>query len=570
MDEERTLFTGRASQSELTGPRGKSARSDDSNVVNDAAAQDAVPRYVPRSKRLGLAIGQLHDESLSSPLGTAFAVTSKLAVTCWHCVRRLDHAEGGTARVIVRIPRDINEHWEESHCPATVVDSDPTIDLALLEFDSPLPDHLRPIALLILDKEEVRQRWHSVAWPAQFGRVDGLPLSGDISGFALDSDQPTLVLEASSAGAAAPLDERGASGAPALVSAGATTAAVGVLRRVELDPESRSRAIGGLTFAVPAAQVVRRWGHLIPAENPFQPPLRRFGAEDASRFYGRTKIIRSLRRELAEPGTRHITLIGASGTGKSSLVRAGLIGQRDRVRSVPLALRWDHVCVIDSYEAGCVGRLDEFSRMVGDAAALLVFDQFEQILHGGEAERVRLHLARLLETCRAATVIFLVRTDYLGEFEKQAASWFAFIYAGIRHEIKLDVSREELREMCLEPAKAAGITFEVGLVNTIVEGLLEAHSQKVADKHLTHAPPTILPLLGITMWRLAHGLGVEREISQQMYEEIGGIRGALAGWANQAFSDAVATLTKLDEGEDPPDGSTLTLKPSATAPGESG
>ena len=58
--------------------------------------------------------------------------------------------------------------------------------------------------------------------------------------------------------------------------------------------------------------------------SPF-PGLRRFNPEDAPIFFGRHREIKGLLRKLADPTNRFIAVLGASGSGKSSLVAAGLI-----------------------------------------------------------------------------------------------------------------------------------------------------------------------------------------------------------------------------------------------------
>ena len=60
--------------------------------------------------------------------------------------------------------------------------------------------------------------------------------------------------------------------------------------------------------------------------SPF-PGLRRFNPEDAPIFFGRFREIKGLVRKLADPTNRFIAVLGASGSGKSSLVAAGLIPQ---------------------------------------------------------------------------------------------------------------------------------------------------------------------------------------------------------------------------------------------------
>ena len=60
--------------------------------------------------------------------------------------------------------------------------------------------------------------------------------------------------------------------------------------------------------------------------SPF-PGLRRFNPEDAPIFFGRHRETHELIRKLADPRNRFVVVLGASGSGKSSLVAAGLIPQ---------------------------------------------------------------------------------------------------------------------------------------------------------------------------------------------------------------------------------------------------
>ena len=59
-----------------------------------------------------------------------------------------------------------------------------------------------------------------------------------------------------------------------------------------------------------------------PGEPPFQG-LQYFDEKDADRFFGRETLVAKIVERLA--GTRFLTVIGASGSGKSSMVRAGVI-----------------------------------------------------------------------------------------------------------------------------------------------------------------------------------------------------------------------------------------------------
>ena len=61
-------------------------------------------------------------------------------------------------------------------------------------------------------------------------------------------------------------------------------------------------------------------------ENPYKG-LRAFAAADAADFFGRERLVERLIARLGEPGIRgrFVAVVGPSGSGKSSVVRAGLV-----------------------------------------------------------------------------------------------------------------------------------------------------------------------------------------------------------------------------------------------------
>ena len=55
------------------------------------------------------------------------------------------------------------------------------------------------------------------------------------------------------------------------------------------------------------------------------PGLRAFTTEEGPIFFGRGREVDALIARLREPAQQFLAVVGASGTGKSSLIRAGLI-----------------------------------------------------------------------------------------------------------------------------------------------------------------------------------------------------------------------------------------------------
>ena len=114
--------------------------------------------------------------------------------------------------------------------------------------------------------------------------------------------------------------------------------------------------------------------------SPF-PGLRAFGEDDAPIYFGRGRETDGLIRRLAE-GERFLTVVGASGSGKSSLVAAGLLprikdnaipGSRDwlRVRMTPGELGENPFMALAS---GFKPALERHARHVRDAAKGLEAD----------------------------------------------------------------------------------------------------------------------------------------------------------------------------------------------------
>lgn len=257
--------------------------------------------------------------------------------------------------------------------------------------------------------------------------------------------------------------------------------------------------------------------------------LAAYQVEDADRFFGREALTDTLLRLVDE--RPFVGVFGASGVGKSSLLRAGLAARAERT---PLVLTPGHDPVAE-LAGGLAQLLDEpvtrlrdelaaeperlrewFARIPDDT--LLVVDQFEEAFTLC-AEAEQRWLVRALTTAAGprTRVVVGVRADFYGHCGRYPDLVTAL------HRAQLLVgamSPEELRRAITEPAARVGVSAETALV-----------ARLVAD---VAGQPAALPLLSHVLaeiWRRRRGV----VLSLAGYQETGGVAHALARTAEQTF-----------------------------------
>lgn len=284
-------------------------------------------------------------------------------------------------------------------------------------------------------------------------------------------------------------------------------------------------------------------------ENPYKG-LRAFEEVDAGHFYGREKLVGELVGSLSGNHNlrRFLAVVGPSGSGKSSLVAAGLIPAL-RNGALPDSDRWFVINMIPStgplkeLEAALLGvavrpvenLLDLLKsdprglvvaaeRVLGDAEGdlLLFIDQFEEVftLVPDEAERMQFLTLLLTATTDPASrlrIIVTLRADFYDRpllYEKFGALMQA------RTHIVLPLSESELERAVVVPAERVGVQVEPNLTAAII-----------AD---VRAEPGALPLMQYALTEV-----FERRQGRLMtlegYEEIGRAAGALARRAGRVY-----------------------------------
>ncbi|MGW1720416.1 nSTAND1 domain-containing NTPase [Streptomyces sp. NPDC002156] len=251
------------------------------------------------------------------------------------------------------------------------------------------------------------------------------------------------------------------------------------------------------------------------------PPYRglaRFEPDDRDLFFGRDRLTEELRELVCEH--RFAVVVGASGSGKSSLLRAGLIPRlRERIRDLggPAVLR---ILTPGPRPAATYGHL--LAPAESEPESWVVVDQFEEVftLCRDRAERTR--FIDLLLAARdpdsRVRVLIAVRADFYARCAEHRNLADALRGAAL---LVGPMSADELREAVVKPAQAAGLLVERELTARIVEEVLNE--------------PGGLPMLShalLETWRRRRG----RTLTLATYQAVGGVHGAIAATAEKAFA----------------------------------
>ncbi|MES9602520.1 WD40 repeat domain-containing protein [Actinomadura sp. NPDC000929] len=288
----------------------------------------------------------------------------------------------------------------------------------------------------------------------------------------------------------------------------------------------------------------REWD---PGRTPY-PGLEAFAEDEAAVFFGRDEPVSTLLRQLYQrDGERFVVVAGASGSGKSSLVQAGLIprlrGRRWLVQPVltpgsdPIAaLATTFGSALDAERLrGAPSALAELvaqtRRRSGrrDARVLITVDQLEELFTLAGSDQRDLFLSALSAALRADSrlwVVATVRIEFLRSFlETGHAALFA-------RPIALGaLTRAELATVVEAPGTLAGLRFEPGLVTRIVEDTGTADA---------------LPLLAYLLQELYFAAGRGKVATFDAYRRLGGVAGALSRQADQ-----LVIALRGDEGIEP-------------------
>jgi WD40 repeat protein/transcriptional regulator with XRE-family HTH domain len=299
-------------------------------------------------------------------------------------------------------------------------------------------------------------------------------------------------------------------------------------------PDAHRRGTG-IAYATPTETLRGLWPDLGTLDVCPYRGLESFTPEHAAWFHGRADAVRKVLDGLrAHP--RAVLLLGPSGAGKSSLVQAGIVPAL-ATGALPGSDRWEVVVARpgENLSAG-LERVDGSSAAAGHGGdrVVLVVDQFEELLTppaGAEpALVVGSQLDRLATMIGAPrlTLMLVMRDDFYPQLAAQEPDLLEAVAPGLVN-VPATLSREKLRDIIVEPARAVGARCQDGLPERVIDDVLAANPQSDS------APTTVLPLLAITLhqlWQRRH----DGTLTHEAYQRIGRIAGSLTTWCDTAIN----------------------------------
>jgi DNA-binding SARP family transcriptional activator/WD40 repeat protein len=280
-------------------------------------------------------------------------------------------------------------------------------------------------------------------------------------------------------------------------------------------------AEAGLAGGVLGLQALTRVDRLAEHEArvvcPFKG-LASFEVADARYFCGRERLTAELVARAV--GAPLLGVVGPSGSGKSSVVKAGLLpALSDGV--LPGSDEWPQVLMRPGEHPMAELRSAGLERVAPERVVLVV-DQFEEALTTCRDEDERAAFVDALVRIAhrgdgVGLVVLAIRADFYG---RCATYPTLTTLLGANHVLVGPMQRDDLRRAIEQPAQRAGLQVEPELVDALL-----------AD---VENEPGGLPLLStalLELWRQRDG----RRLRRASYEVTGGVRGAVARLAEEAF-----------------------------------
>ncbi|MFC9863601.1 MULTISPECIES: nSTAND1 domain-containing NTPase [unclassified Streptomyces] len=523
------------------------------------------PSHGP-SRKMQAAVAQVLSAK-GEVAGAAFLTAEGVVFTCAHVVRDAGFGPGAVVRL--RFPQAVGAPQAEGEVLAEPWRSPEGDDVAVVRLrDTPSSVHGLELGSAA-GCQGHRVRCFGFPYQAPPAGHFGYALSGDLLSkggdgehsdhYVADNNGEGLLLQLTAANDLT----RGFSGGPVVDEA--TGLVIGMVTAITA-PDEHLRG-QDIAYATPTQSLRRVWPALAVREVCPYRGLEPLTAEHTAWFHGRDTAKNAVVAALA--GQRRILLLlGPSGSGKSSLIQAGVLPELPELAELPGSDQWQTILAprpgedlaVELERQGLAGAATDGlvaavqQRLTANPTCerlLLVIDQFEELLarsgtshptqtgQEGETgsadhtpERVFEQLASLVKAPVAATVILIMRDDFYPHLAARAPELLEAAAPGLLN-VPATLSRKDLHAIITGPARAVGLRIEAGLTERIIRDVLAADPRAATGT----APATLLTPLQLTLQQLCEPQRcTDGLLTHAAYERVGQITGALTRWSNDAVN----------------------------------
>lgn len=459
-----------------------------------------------------------HDGTVA---GTGFVISKNMITTCAHVVLEARAVPGDRVKVRFNNP-------DSTECKAFVIPerwrSPENGDISILTFEEELPSEVE-ILLIGSSAGVTGHKVCTFGFPV-VGDIKGIWGHGEVIGKVTERGNSLLQIESNEI-------TKGFSGAPLWDEPRQRVIGivVGAIKKDLLDK------LQNVSFAIPSEMVQSICPELKVRDICPYRGLFAFKEADEYLFFGREKILREIEEQL-RINPRFLAIVGSSGSGKSSLVFAGLLPRIQRGEIIGFENSWivtfrpndvspsNSVCDSDPEEslrqaleksgiyiekANLWEGIRSYLEINPEIRLVIYADQFETLFSNLDSTKQVEFLQgihSLLISKLKVSFLLTVRGDYydfllnslLGEYLNEGQ-------ANVR-----SMSEEEMRESIKKPAGIAGLEIETGLEDVIINDLENTKNS--------------LPLLEFTLYKLWE-LRSNGKLTHETYDKIGGASGAI-------------------------------------------